>query len=302
MSTIHPHKLRTALERHADISERKLRANHPKAASWFATHNIKPGSLRKHAARFISSAAIAGTMLLSNPLVSNVSSFDQQKTTHLPLGQLQDLFTANIQAILPSSVRSLSPDEEASLSRLIEVFWGIHATASLDDNHLNTAYGYIGAEQHLPRYPGDYVEAHERHIDAGITPGKGAWGYFAHSKNELTDDLIQKEKYYVAVQTLYLPDWKERLPYLRDWYKYRKVLVVNPKNGKTIVADVADAGPSQFTGKSFGGSPEVMAYLDMHDGAQRGAVLLFFVDDKHNDIPLGPVERSFATRRKESHE
>jgi hypothetical protein len=65
--------------------------------------------------------------------------------------------------------------------------------------------------------------------------------------------------------------------------------VINPANGKTVVADIADAGPAKFTGKHFGASPEVMAYLEMKDGAQRGPALLFFVDDKDNKIPLGPV-------------
>ena len=98
----------------------------------------------------------------------------------------------------------------------------------------------------------------------------------SNSKDELTNDLILKEKYYVAVQTLYLPDWEKRLSYLRDWYKYRKVLVVNPVNGKTVVADVADSGPADWTGKQFGGSPEAMAYLGLNVGMQKGPVIVFF--------------------------
>jgi hypothetical protein len=94
----------------------------------------------------------------------------------------------------------------------------------------------------------------------------------------------------VAVQTLYLSDWETRLPYLRDWYKFRKVLVVNPKNGKAVVADIADSGPAIWTGKQFGGSPEVMDYLESKDGRQRGPVVLFFVDDPGDKVPLGPLE------------
>jgi hypothetical protein len=104
--------------------------------------------------------------------------------------------------------------------------------------------------------------------------------------------MIQQEKYYVAVQTLYLPDWNTRLAYLRDWYKYRKVVLVNPKNGKVIVAVVADSGPGASTGKHFGGSPEVMEYLHMFDGKQRSGVVLFFVDDPDDKIPLGPLEQN----------
>ena len=138
--------------------------------------------------------------------------------------------------ILPGQVAPLSDPVESQISRLLHDQFGIHASAVLEGNRLNRSYGLIGAEQHLMRYPGD--------SRPNTAPGRGAWGYFAYSKSLLTPDLIAKERYYVAVQTLYLPDWSTRLAYLRDWYKYRKVVVVNPKNGKAIVAVVADSGPA----------------------------------------------------------
>jgi len=146
----------------------------------------------------------------------------------------------------------------------------------------------------LPRYPGDTVSQHDEYQKSGITPGLGSWGYFARSKSELTEDLEQKEKYYVAVQTLYLSDWPTRFKYLRDWYKYRKVVVVNPINGKSVVAVIADAGPASWTGKHFGGSPEVMAYLGLNVGMQKGPVVLYFVDDPEDEVSLGPLEYNLA--------
>ena len=204
--------------------------------------------------------------------------------------ELSQELKEKLSALLPLTVEKLSSDQENTLSELFRAIFGIDARAQLDGNRLNHSYGYIGAEQHLPRYPGDTIYQHDAIQQAGITPGRGAWGYFVPSKNQLTDDLVQKEKYYVAVQTMYLPDWNTRMPQLRDWYKYRKVLVVNPRSGKAIVAVVADAGPAKFTGKQFGGSPEVMDYLESKDGSQKGAVVLFFVNDPDNNVPLGPLE------------
>ena len=66
--------------------------------------------------------------------------------------------------------------------------------------------------------------------------------------------------------------------------------VINPQNGKVIIAVVADSGPSWWTGKKFGGSPEVMDYLQLQDGRQKGAVVVFFVDDPQDQVPLGPLE------------
>jgi len=115
--------------------------------------------------------------------------------------------------------------------------------------------------------------------DEGMAPGRGAWGYVPK----------ENETWYAVVQTLYLPDWNTRQPYLRDWYKYRKVLIVNTINGNAVIANIADAGPAAFTGKQFGGSPEVMNYLG-GPRYKKGPVIIFFVDDPDNKVPLGPVE------------
>jgi len=108
----------------------------------------------------------------------------------------------------------------------------------------------------------------------------------------LTPKLELTEKYYAVVQTLYLPTWQKDLKFLREWYKYRKVLIINTKTGTAVVAAIADAGPAAFTGKQFGGSPEVMHLLGLGGGPRRGKVLLLFVDDPQDQIPLGPVKAS----------
>ncbi len=240
-----------------------------------------------HVKRIVASGVLAGSLLVSPGQSTMLQASLPAASSQLAMVSTFDLHSAakqQLAQILPSTVQPLDENQETQISKQLHQIFGIHASAELEGNHLNTSYGYIGLEQHLPRFPGDNRE--------NVTPGRGAWGYFAYSQAELTEDLIQKEKYYVAVQTLYLPDWHTRLAYLRDWYKYRKVILVNPKNGKAIIADIADSGPAAFTGKSFGGSPEVMDYLQMHDGKQKGPVVLFFVDDPENKIPLGPLQQN----------
>ena len=244
-----------------------------------------------HVAKFLASSALAGTLLLtpgqSTPTFAALPASSISQTSSFDLHQhLAD----RLKEILPGQVQPLSVDQEAQISQTLHDIYGIHAAAQLEGNHLNTSYGLIGAEQHLPRFPGDTVDQHGAILKAGITPGRGAWGYFTQSRDQLTPDLVEKEKYYAVVQTLYLPDWTTRLSYLRDWYKFRKVLIVNTQTGKTIVASIADSGPAAWTGKHYGGSPEVMAYLGLNVGKQKGPVVLFFVDDPADQIPLGPLE------------
>jgi hypothetical protein len=285
--TLNTSKLYLGLQHQAEVSEKKLRLRHPHAVTFFVKHGITPGQIRQHAAKIAASVGLTGAMLFAQPLTQQVLSTPAHQIATMSADQLRKQLSNQLATLLPKDVSPLADAQETAVSREIKTIWGIDAAASLQGERLNRSYGLIGAEQHLPRFPGDSVE--------NMAPGKGAWGYFADSEGTLTQDLIQKEKWYVAVQTLYLPDWQMRLNYLRDWYKYRKVLVVNPINGKTLVADVADSGPSEWTGKQYGGSPEVMAYLGFNTGPQKGPVILFFVNDPNNEIPLGPVEYNVRT-------
>lgn len=270
---------------------------YPQAHQFLLDRGLEFYKLREHSAKLISAGALTGSLLLAPPtgigqlpspteLSKSIDNLNSDKEgNQLPQKDLIDSF----KNMLPEKVRPLSREEEKRLEQVIKDITSIPAKASLEGEHLNTTYGYIGAEQHLKRYPGDILENHGPYYKEGIAPGLGAWGYFAKSKSELTPELIETEKWYAVVQTLYLPDWDTRHKFLYKWYKYRKVMVVNTINGNAVVAAIADAGPAAFTGKHFGGSPEVMEHLG---GARykKGAVLLFFVDDPENKVPLGPVK------------
>lgn len=270
---------------------------YPHAHKFLKEKGLELGKIREHSAKLISAGALTGTLLLAPP--SGVGQLPSPTEISKSLDELagrkegeslpQKDLIENLKVMLPNVVRPLARDEEKKLEQVINDLTGIPAKAGLEGEHLNTSYGYIGAEQHLKRYPGDILENHGPYYKEGIAPGLGAWGYFSKSKGELTSELIETEKWYAVVQTLYLPDWSSRQPYLRNWYKYRKVMILNTKNGNAVIAAIADAGPAAFTGKHFGGSPEVMEYLG-GSRYKKGAVLLFFVDDPENKIPLGPVK------------
>ncbi|MEK7182869.1 MAG: hypothetical protein AAB694_01780, partial [Patescibacteria group bacterium] len=266
-----PAPLREKLKlRHLE-EQRKLAQKHPHALEFFTKKALPLSKIRDHSAKALAAAALAGTLALSPPAGGSTYAqapalpppvFERLLSAGMILPENPEEYLKNqLESLLPERPRPLANDAEKNIGLLIERLTGIKARGTLEGEHLNTTYGYIGAEQHLPRFPGDTVSAHDELQHIGITPGRGAWGYFAPSRAQLTDDVIQKEKYYAVVQTMYLPDWERRLTYLRDWYKYRKVIVVNTENGKAVVAAIADSGPAVWTGKQFGGSPEVMAEL-----------------------------------------
>lgn len=297
--------LRQRLKLRSIVSEKELRQKHPTAREFFDKIGLRPGQIRQHAARLLTSGALAGTLLLTSHSGAPIPGHGQKASTNVNAaaikpGELAQLDLAHsLQTELPPPDEwKLPTKKEAQISQKIQELYGVKAVPELDGNRLNNDYGRMGAEQHLPRYPGDNVWQHEILQDKGITPGLGAWGYFANSQDQMTPELYDTEKWYVAVQTLYLPNWNTDTKRLADWYKYRRVVVVNPANGKVVVAAIADAGPSWWTGKQFGGSPEVMQYLGINYGMQNHPVVLFFLDDPNKEVPLGPLEYNMTQAKK----
>jgi hypothetical protein len=277
------------------------------AEKWSSRHkNLQSEIFSKHRDAFkwlvdnskqLAVGSLAGIFLLASPVAAKIPALS---TSSAQISQIVDrkvFLVYDLRNVLPSDVRPLTADEEKNVSEVLTRDFGIPVSAQSDGKRLNTTYGLIGQEQHLPRFPGDNVFTHfDNQSDAGnywsygMTPGLGAWGYFTDSSGTLTQQDIDREKYYIAVQTFLAPGFNSsNSKEYTDFFKYRKMLVVNPQNGKAMVADIADAGPSPWTGKQLGGSPEVMSYLERSDGSQRGPVLYFFIDDPNDTIPLGPV-------------
>lgn len=210
----------------------------------------------------------------------------------------QNVFLAEqLNKELPKEIRPINSSEEEAVTTLLSENFGFKVVTEINNIKLNRNYGLIGGEQHLYRYPGDNLYAHAdnsvewaKYGEAGIAPGLGAWGYFASSKEKFSELDKQREKYYLAIQTFLVPGYAENVNKYRDFFKFRKLLVVNPKTGQSVVAVIGDAGPGEFTGKHLGGSPEVMDGLGLATGSRKGAVLYFFIDDPENKVPLGPIK------------
>jgi len=259
-------------------AKQSLFGKYPHVETFFSDKGLNLSKIREHSAKVIATGMLTGSLLFTPPILSKnvpalaniVKSLTDFTGTPSDVSP-QETILSSLQQILPQKVGPLTRTQEKTLEQVFKENIGVSAKATLEGEHLNTTYGYIGAEQHLARYPGDNVY--------DMAPGLGAWGYVP----------AINEKWYAVVQTLYLPDWDSRQPFLQNWYKYRKVLIVNTINGNAVVADIADAGPAAWTGKQFGGSPEVMDYLG-GPRYKKGSVIVFFVDDPNNQVQLGPVD------------
>lgn len=271
--------------------QKTLWDKHHEALNWFAMH--LPG--KQH----LVAGSLSSLLLTVSPQAYAFSSPKLAPPSEsVAMDLTRDIFLINdLLRRVPEPVRPLTAQEENEIGEVLTGAYGFRVTAELDGKKLNRSYGYIGAEQHLARYPGDTMETHfatqyeaERYWSSGMAPGLGAWGYFAQSQGAMTEKDVLQEKYYIAVQTFLAPGFQQNVAEHYKFYKYRKMLVVNPHNGKAVVAVIGDAGPAEWTGKSLGGSPEVMKHLERVDGRAKGPVLYFFIDDPDDTIPLGPVK------------
>lgn len=270
-------------DKHKEL-QKDLFDKHKDAFEWIETNSKQ-----------LAVGSFAGLYLLTAPIRFEIPNHTTASAQEVPFDKKVFLIY-DLKNVLPGEVRALNLDEEKKVIEVLNRSFGMGLLGEMNGIRLNTQYGLIGQEQHLARYPGDTIYSHfdtpedaQKYFKYGMAPGLGAWRYFADSKESMTQEDNMREKYYIAVQTFLAPGFNENVKEYVDFFKYRKMLVVNPENGKAVVAVVGDAGPAKWTGKHLGGSPEVMTYLERYDGRQRGPVLYFFIDDPENKIPLGPV-------------
>lgn len=272
-------------ERHGRI-KKDLVDRHWSAFQW-ASNNTKQ----------IAAGALGSLLLLANP--ANHPGLAQGNTHKQQFVDVpENLFmVSDINKYLPEQFGPIIPAQEMEIAKILSGYYGFNVAPEINGMRLNTTYGLIGAEQHLKRFPGETMENHfdnpqdeASYYSSGMAPNRGGFGYFAESKDSMTHEAVDREKYYIAVQTFLAPGIESNRRAYLDFFKFRKMLVVNPNTGKAVVAVIGDSGPAVWTGKQLGGSPEVMKHLGRVDGKNKGAVLYFFIDDPENKVKLGPID------------
>lgn len=287
MPTSHYHNLKEKwTARHKDL-QKSLIEKHKDSLEWLSKNSKQ-----------IMVSSLGGLLILASPgkpLLAN----------HIPVASGQELaatidkkvfLISDLLSTLPEQAQPLTKDQEDKTIEILKRNYGLAISAEENGIRLERNYGRIGAEQHLARYSGDTMSTHfdnendaRQYWNSGMAPGLGAWRYFAPSSSQMTQQDSMREKYYLAIQTFLAPGYNENVKKFSEFFRFKKMLIVNPDNGKAMVVVIGDAGPAQWTKKHLGGSPEVMHYLERVDGSQVGSVVYFFINDPEDKIPLGPI-------------
>lgn len=276
--------------------QNSFKKKHSQTYEWLEK-NIKDfAELKDFMQQLMAAVTLAGQLALSQPVEAqvqqNLSILEQKQDKEL-LNEITEQEWEEIMQKMVSYVNMevghLPKEDELYLEQQLTDMLGFDVVAELEGNRLNHTIGIMGGEQHLMRYPGDTLAEHDAYQEAGIAPQRGAYGWFTED-GELTQKAVMMEKYYFAVQTMYLPDWNTRHAELKPWYKFRKMIAINPAERIAVVGVVGDAGPAMWVKKQFGGSPEIIREAKIWSPAAKGRVLLLFVDDPQDQVPLGVID------------
>ncbi len=187
------------------------------------------------------------------------------------IGKMKEL------SVLPP--HRFEPELALYLEQQLSEITGIEVTSVLDGHRLHFQTGVVCSLPHSKRSPTDALGRHEVLFEAGLRQSRSCYGWVPEDH----------ERYGIALPlVLFSPDPVERTQ-LKQWYKYRKMLLVNPHEQKAVIASVFDVQFTQTQKYQFGATPEAVRSLHAWSPKTQGRTLLFFVTptDTH---PLGPVD------------
>ena len=278
-----------------DELKKEFQHKHQDVVKWMETKGLTLADVSSLSKHVVAAVSLATQVAIAQPVEAqvqqNLAAIEQKQKNELLTQISEQEYEEIMQKMLGyvnSPVGHLKQQDELYLEQQLSDFLGFEVAAELEGHRLNHSISIMGGEQHLRRYPTDTLAEHDAYQEAGIAPNRGAFGWFTEN-GQLTEEAILKEKYYFAVQTLYLPDWNTNHQDLKPWYKFRKMIVINPADRMAVVGVVGDAGPAMWVKKQSGGSPEIIREGKIWSPNARGITILLFVDDPTDEVPLGPI-------------
>lgn len=221
-----------------------------------------------------------------------------KQSAYLELSQEEHVAVLEkLRTVVKQPAGHLPAQEELYMEQQLTDMLGFEVMAELEGQRLNHSIGTMAALPHVRRFPTDSLDQHSFYHEAGLAKYRSAFGWFTEL-GQVTDQMKRNEQYFVAVQAPFVPSWHQGYGPLKEWYKFRKMLVINPVEAKAVVTVVGDFGPAQWMQYQFGASPEVVREANLWSMQSAGKVLLLFVNDVNNSIPLGSISLQYQDLQK----
>lgn len=280
------------LRRLESIAQTSFSQEHPEVATFLAQQHLDVSEFRQRPVRESQEPMIPSTTTFDQSVAAEL----QDRPAHYPDTIVSHISHEEFSAVIDKLQHALAqpPGHIAAESQLyleqqLSDLLGMSVMGSLDDHELPFHTGTIESEAHRRRFPSDELPAHRQFPEAGLRNTRSFFGWFI-TDNALSDLAEQRERYTLSLPLAYLPQWSTAADALKAWYKYRKVIVINPFDARAVVACIGDVTFSQALRYQFGGSPELIREGMFWSPACQGRACVLFIDESFREVPLGPLQ------------
>ncbi|NCS86944.1 MAG: hypothetical protein GW773_03800 [Candidatus Pacebacteria bacterium] len=277
------------LKRFLEKSKTNFYRDNDELLSWLQDRNLKVENLGEFDPTESNRSIVSNNSVESKVIneFNQISSKEKLLESKISAEEFNSIFE-KLNDLLSLPAGQLENQSELYLEQQLSDLLGFDIVANLDDHRLNHSTGVMGSEAHLKRSPNDQLKNHLNLLEAGLDRSRSAFGWFVNH-GDITKEAEDFEKYYFSLQLYQLQDWNTNFKDLKSWYKFRKMVVINPAEKIAIVGVVGNIDHKNQFQHQFGASPEVIIKGRIWSPKSQGKVLIMFVDDPKNEVPLGPI-------------
>lgn len=222
--------------------------------------------------------------ILPVPNKTNIKITNKDLVTKITKEEKDAVFTKLIKLFADKSLLD-NIEERLYLEQQISDLTGINVTTNLDGYNLPHTTVKFRSDAHQRTNFADILNNHPQFHEAGLNKKRSVFGWSNQNGHEST----KMEEFFIVLPIYLIKAWQTDLPSLVNWFKYRKVLVINPFTQLAAVACVSDVGPSHLQRSQALCSPELSHLLRLWQPGLQGRACLFLIEHSEN-IPYGQVD------------
>jgi len=149
---------------------------------------------------------------------------------------------------------------------------GLQITSEIDGYNLPHTLVKMQAGPHQLRNFGDQVNNHAKIKEALIEEKRSEFGWFG--------ELIEEEKFGIGLPLFLLKKWQTKYKQTINWFKYRKILVINPWKNLMAVGNITAISPIYTQRFQAVANPELSRTIKLWFPNSQGKACLFLIENQ----------------------
>lgn len=253
---------------------------------WFTTSQLSVDDIRRNIDKPVQQTPAGGNV--SNRVSEALKNSDDPNLAHTITLEEHQAVVFKLREVAQLHPGALEKQDLLYLEQQLTDIFGFEVTSQLEGRDLPFIIGTMAAAPHNKRFPSDQLTDHGRYLEAGMAPTRTQFGWMLDS-GQLSDTAVNQEAFGISLPLTYLPEWQTGHQDIKSWFKFRKVVVINPFELRAVVCAVNHIAPVSTLKYQFEGSPELIRMGSIWSPKTQGRVIVLFVNDEQNQVPLGPI-------------